>query len=122
MGFPIAYLFSIRSVLLAGAQTCELFEYDLMATCKRSKETISDLERGFDLLSSLISNAILLKGRLFKKIRFSTKNCTNIVNRTFSFKPVFTFSVFRSNFLIEKSNFSRNYSNYCQISGFSMGT
>ena len=42
MGFPIGDLFSIRSFLLAGAQTCQLFENDLMATCKRSKETNSD--------------------------------------------------------------------------------
>ena len=42
MGFPIGDLFSIRSFLLAGAQTCQLFENDLMATNKRSKETNSD--------------------------------------------------------------------------------
>ena len=42
MGFPIGDLFSIRSFLLAGAQTCQLFENDLMATRKRSKETNSD--------------------------------------------------------------------------------
>ena len=41
MGFPIGDLFSIRSFLLAGAQTCQLFENDLMATHKRSKETNS---------------------------------------------------------------------------------
>ena len=34
-GFPIVNLFSIRSFLLAGAQACQLFENDLMATCKR---------------------------------------------------------------------------------------
>ena len=42
MGFPIGDLFSIRYILLAGAQTCQLFENDLMATCTRSKETNSD--------------------------------------------------------------------------------
>ena len=40
--FPIGDLFSIRSFLLAGAQTCQLFENELMATCKRSKETKSN--------------------------------------------------------------------------------
>ena len=34
--------FSIRYVLLADVQTCQLFEYDLMATRKWSKETDSD--------------------------------------------------------------------------------
>ena len=42
MGFPIGDLFSIRSFLLAGAQTCQLLENDLMATRKRTKETNSD--------------------------------------------------------------------------------
>ena len=42
MGFPIGDLFSIRSFSLAGAQTYQLFENDLMATHKRSKETNSD--------------------------------------------------------------------------------
>ena len=44
MGFPIGDLFSIISFLLAGVQTCQLFENDLMATCKRSKETNSDFK------------------------------------------------------------------------------
>ena len=35
-------LFSTRSVLSAGVQTCHLFENDLMATRKWSKETNSD--------------------------------------------------------------------------------
>ena len=39
MGFPIGDLLSIRSFLLAGAHACQLFENDLMATCKRYKET-----------------------------------------------------------------------------------
>ena len=42
MGFPIGDLFSIKSVL-ADAQACHLFENDLMATCKRSKETNSNI-------------------------------------------------------------------------------
>ena len=42
MGFPIGDLFSIISFLSAGAQTCQLFENDLMATHKRSKEINSD--------------------------------------------------------------------------------
>ena len=42
MGFPIGDLFSIRSFLLAGAQTGQLFKNDLMATHKRSKETNSN--------------------------------------------------------------------------------
>ena len=42
MGFPMGNLFSIRYLLLAGAQTCQLFENDLKVTCKRSKETNSD--------------------------------------------------------------------------------
>ena len=45
MGFPIGDLFSIRFFLLASAQTCPLFENDLMATCKRSEETFSDFDR-----------------------------------------------------------------------------
>ena len=39
MGFSIADLLSIRSYILAGAHVCQLFENDLMATCKRSIET-----------------------------------------------------------------------------------
>ena len=42
MVFPIGDLFSIRFFLLAGAQTCELFENDLMGTSNRSKETNYD--------------------------------------------------------------------------------
>ena len=42
MGFHIGDPFSISSFLLTGAQTCQLFENDLMATGKRSKETNSD--------------------------------------------------------------------------------
>ena len=38
MDFPIGDPFSIRSFLLASAQTFPLFENDLMDTCKRSKE------------------------------------------------------------------------------------
>ena len=39
MGFSIGDLLSIRSFLLAGVHPCQLFENDLLATCKRSKET-----------------------------------------------------------------------------------
>ena len=39
MGFPCSDIFSILSFLLAGAKSCQLFEYDLLATSKRSKET-----------------------------------------------------------------------------------
>ena len=42
MGFPMGDLFNIEYFLLAGVQTCQLFENDLMATSKRSKETNSD--------------------------------------------------------------------------------
>ena len=42
MGFPIGNIFSIRFFLLAGAQTCLLFDNDLMANLKRPKETNSD--------------------------------------------------------------------------------
>ena len=35
MGFPKGDLLSIRSFGLAGLQTCQLFENDLMATRKR---------------------------------------------------------------------------------------
>ena len=42
MAFTIGDLLSIRSFLLAGVQTCQLFENDLMATRKRSKETNFD--------------------------------------------------------------------------------
>ena len=59
MVFLALYLF-----LLASAQTCQLFENDLMATRKRSKEAIS--QREFDLLSIFISDVIQLKGRYLK--------------------------------------------------------
>ena len=39
MGFPIGDLLSIISFNIEGAHACQLFENDLMATCKRSKET-----------------------------------------------------------------------------------
>ena len=39
MGFLIGDLLSIRSFLFAGVHPCQLFENDLMATRKRSKET-----------------------------------------------------------------------------------
>ena len=39
MGFPIGDLLSIRYVALAGVQTCQLFENDIMTTRKRSIET-----------------------------------------------------------------------------------
>ena len=42
MGFPIGDLWSIRYFYLAGSQTCQLFENELMATRKWSKETQSD--------------------------------------------------------------------------------
>ena len=42
MGFPIGDLWGIRYFLLAGSQTCQLFENELMATRKWSKETKSD--------------------------------------------------------------------------------
>ena len=42
MDFPIGDLLSTRSFLFASAQTCQLFENDLMATRKRSKETNYD--------------------------------------------------------------------------------
>ena len=45
MGFPVGDLFSIISLVLAGVQTCHLFENDLMATRKRSKETKFQLHR-----------------------------------------------------------------------------
>ena len=90
MGFPIGDLFGFSSILLAGAQTCKLFENNLMATRYWSKERFSDFIARIDLLSTLISNAIQLKGRQFKKLRFSTKKCTKMVNISFSFKPGFT--------------------------------
>ena len=62
-GFSIGYLCSIRSTLLDSAQTCQLFENELVATLKRSKETNYDFIASFDLLSILISNAIQMKGR-----------------------------------------------------------
>ena len=39
MGFSIGALLSIRNILLSGVQTCQLFENDILATSKRSKET-----------------------------------------------------------------------------------
>ena len=61
MGFLKGNLFSISSLLLAGAQTCPLFEHDLMAARKSSKETKSELIASILFLSVLISNAIQLK-------------------------------------------------------------
>ena len=63
MGFPIGKLLALYLILLAGSQTCQLFENNQMATHKRSKETHSISKQGFNLLSILISNAIQLKGR-----------------------------------------------------------
>ena len=60
MGFSIGDLFHIRSVLLVGAQTCQLFENDLMAACKRSKETYSDFIARIDLL-------MIFYSRLYEK-------------------------------------------------------
>ena len=40
----ILHLFSTRSFLLVGAQRCQLFENDLMATCERSKVSNPDLK------------------------------------------------------------------------------
>ena len=48
-----------------------------------------------------------MKGRLFEQIRFSTKNSTKLVNRTFSFKPVFTFWLLGLNIRSKKETFSR---------------
>ena len=43
MDFPIGDLLSITYIiLLASAQTCQLFKNDLMAICKKSKETKYD--------------------------------------------------------------------------------
>ena len=67
MEFPIGHLFSIRSFLLAGAQTCLLLENGLMVSCKGQKEQILMSKQGFSLLSILISNAIQLKGKQFEK-------------------------------------------------------
>ena len=39
MGFLICDLLNISSLLLAGARACQLFQNDLMATSKRSKDT-----------------------------------------------------------------------------------
>ena len=58
MGSPIGDLLNIRSFLLAGTHACQLFENNLMATCKRSKETNLIFKRGFHLLGISISNAI----------------------------------------------------------------
>ena len=63
-----------------------VFENALMATRKRSKETNFDFIAGFDLLSTLISNAFQLKVWSFEEK--TTKICTKRVN---SFKPFFAF-------------------------------
>ena len=41
-GFAIGDLLSIRSFLLAVVKTCQLFENDLIATCKSPKEKQSN--------------------------------------------------------------------------------
>ena len=71
MGFPIVDLSSIRSFLLAGSQTCQLFENDLMATRKWSKETksyfivsISSAEH-FNLKRYSIEREVIWKNRIF---------------------------------------------------------
>ena len=40
MGFPVGDLLALD--LFIGAQTCRMFENDLMVTCKRLKETDSN--------------------------------------------------------------------------------
>ena len=77
MSFPIGDLFSIISFLIAGAQTCLSFENDLMATCKRSKETNAD--GILRMLSIWISNAIqLLKKYVFQLKLYEKGNRTKV--------------------------------------------
>ena len=88
MDFPIGNLFSIISFLLADAQACQLFENDLMDTCKRSKETNCNFiariwsAEHFNFKCYLIEREVIWKNTIF--------------NWKLSFKPVFTFFAFRS--------------------------
>ena len=71
-GFPIGHLFSIRSFLLAGVQTCKLFENYQMDTCKRSKETNSDFiarirsAEHFNFKRYSIAREVILKNMIFQ--------------------------------------------------------
>ena len=64
---------------------------DLMATHKWSKETNSDFiariwsAEHFNFKRYSIEREVIWKNMIFNK------NCTKMVNRTFIFKPVFTF-------------------------------
>ena len=57
MRFPKGDLFSIGSFLLAGEQTCQLYENDLVATGKRLKKKNPISKPRSDLLSIFISKA-----------------------------------------------------------------
>ena len=72
MGFPIGDLFSFRYVLLASAQSCQLFENDLMAIHKRSKETNYDFiariwsAKHLNIKRYSIEREVIWKNTIFK--------------------------------------------------------
>ena len=67
MGYPIGDLLGIMSFLFEGAHACQLFENDIMATCKRSKETNLKIwfAEHFNLKRYLIEREVLWKNSIF---------------------------------------------------------
>ena len=71
MGFPIGDLWSIRSFWLAGTQTYQLFENNLKATRKWSKETKIDFivrigyAENFNFKRYSIEREVILKNTIF---------------------------------------------------------
>ena len=71
MGFPIGVLCSTRSFKLAGSQTCQLFENDLMATGKWPEITKTDFimriwsAEHFNFKRYLIEREVIWKNTIF---------------------------------------------------------
>ena len=107
MGFPIGYLCSIWSNLLASAQTCQLFENELVATLKRSKET------NYDFLARIWSaghfnfKLYSIEREVIWKNTILTKKMYENGNQNFQFYTGFHFLAYRSKHLMENETFSR---------------
>ena len=65
MGFPIGDLFRIRSFLLAVVQSYQLFEDNLMATCKSPTKKQSNFIARFRSAEHFDFKRFHLKGRKF---------------------------------------------------------
>ena len=107
MGFPIADFLSIGYFLLAVVHACQLFENDLMATCKRSKETNLNFIARFWSAQHFNFKCYSIEKEVLEKFRFWTKSCTKSVNRTFSFKLVFHILLLNLNIWRNNQRFSR---------------